>query len=203
MGQSPICSPAGHIDCTSTHFSHHTVLPAETLVFATSNKWLSISLYGVPDSNDTQMIHVPWKLFTFFLPMREGNAGLTLQNTYLECTLDTLNNWFYNNSCFPSKIVQVQWFCKISTFCYWLLVFSSTSSKCSLRQPNPDQRLAPLAWFALYPHWVVPLCKKLWLQACRTRMAAYISWRKKLCIETQKVFNKRPVPCLWHIIRIW
>ena len=141
MGQSPICSPAGHIDCTSTHFSHYTVLPAETLVFATSNKWLSISLYGVPDSNDTQMIHVPWKLFTFFLPMREGNAGLTLQNTYLECTLDTLNNWFYNNSCFPSKIVQVQWFCKISTFCYWLLVFLSTYSKCSLRQPNPDRDL--------------------------------------------------------------
>ena len=86
VSQSPIWSPAGHIDCRSTHFSHYTVLPAETLVFATSNEWLSISLYGVADSNDTQMIHVPWNLFTFFLAMREGNAGLALQNTYLECT---------------------------------------------------------------------------------------------------------------------
>ena len=92
VGQSSICNPAVHIDCRRTYFSHYTVLPAETLVFATSNKWLSISLYGVPDRNDTQMIHVPWKLFIFFLPMREGNAGLALQNTYLECTLDTLNN---------------------------------------------------------------------------------------------------------------
>ena len=109
----------------STHFSHYTVLPEETLVFATSIKWLSISLHGVPDSNDTNMIHLPWNLFTFFLALREGNVGLALQNKNLECTLDTLNNWLYNNSCFPSKIVQVQ------SFCYWLLVFLSTSSKCS------------------------------------------------------------------------
>lgn len=112
-------------------------------------EWLSISLNGVADSNDTNMIHVPWNLFPFFLALREGNVGLALQNTNLECTLDTLNNWFDNKSCFPSKIVQVQSFCKISTFCYWLLVFLSTSSKCSLRQPNPGQRLRPLAWFGL------------------------------------------------------
>ena len=144
----------------STHFSHYTVLPEETLVFATSIEWLSISLHGVADSNDTNMIHVPWNLFLFFLALREGNVGLALQNTNLECTLDTLNNWFYNNSCFPSKIVQIQSFCKISTFCYWLLVFLSTSSKCSLRQPNPGQRLWRLAWFGPFPHWVAPLCKK-------------------------------------------
>ena len=191
VGQSPICSPAGHIDCTSTHFSHYTVLPEETLVFATSIEWLSISLHGVADSNDTNMIHVPWNLFPFFLALREGNVGLALQNTNLECTLDTLNNLFYNNSCFPSRIVQVQSFCKISTFCYWLLVFLSTSSKCSLRQPNPGQRLWRLAWFGPFPHWVAPLCKKkTWLQACRRRMIAHISWRKNGVLKHEKFLTR-------------
>ena len=111
-------------------------------------------------ANDTNMIHVPWNLFPFFLALREGNVGLALQNTNLECTLDTLNNRFYNNSCFPSKIVQVQSFCKISTFCCWFLVFLSTSSKCSLRQPNPGQRLWRLAWFGPFPHWLHLSVKK-------------------------------------------
>lgn len=142
----------------------------------------------------------------FFLPWEKVMLDLLCRThtDIVECTLDTLNNWLYNNSCFPSKKVQVQSFCKISTFCYWLLVFLSTSSKCSLWQPNPGKRLWRLAWFGPFPHWVAPLCKKkTWLQACRRRMVAYISWRKKWCIETWKVFNKGPLPCLWHIIRIW
>lgn len=98
----------------------------------------------------------------FFLPWEKVMLDLLCRThtDIVECTLDTLNNWLYNNSCFPSKIVQVQSFCKISTFCYWLLVFLSTSSKCSLRQPNPGQRLWRLAWFGPFPHWVAPLCKK-------------------------------------------
>ena len=146
----------------------------------------------------------------FFLPWEKLMLALLCRThtDIVERTLDTLNNWFYNNSCFPFIIVQVQSFCKISTFCYWLLVFLSTSSKCSLRQPNRGRDLG--LWPGLV-HFLIGLhlsVKKKKLATGLQKIFNFINfmdnqWQEAVfekCKKAGKSSQQRKEICLWTTV---